>query len=100
MAALGFEVLFGSLTITGSLMAFGKLQGLLPGAPITYKFQNHSNIGLFVLAVLLFFWLVVHPLSYVVFYLMVIIGLAVGVLIVVPIGGADMPVVISLLNSY
>ena len=51
MGALGFEVMFGSLTITGSLMAFGKLQGLLPSAPVTYKFQNHSNIALFILAV-------------------------------------------------
>src|SRR5205814_8642161 len=51
MAALGFEVLFGSLTITGSFMAFGKLQGFVKSAPVTYKFQNHSNIGLFVIAV-------------------------------------------------
>ena len=104
MAALGFEVMFGSLTITGSLMAFGKLQELLPSAPITYKFQNASNIGLFVLAVLLFAYLVLTPSDAVshtlVFYLMVFVGLAVGVLIVIPIGGADMPVVISLLNSY
>ena len=61
MAALGFEVMFGSLTITGSLMAFGKLQGLLPSAPITYKFQNQSTIGLFVVAVLIFLYLVVTP---------------------------------------
>ncbi len=104
MAALGFEVMFGSLTITGSLMAFGKLQGLLPSAPITYKFQNQSTIGLFVVAVLLFGYLVVTPSTAsshaLVFYLMALIGLAVGVLIVIPIGGADMPVVISLLNSY
>jgi NAD(P) transhydrogenase subunit beta len=104
MAALGFEVMFGSLTITGSLMAFGKLQELLPSAPITYKFQNASNIGLFVLAVVLFLFLVFTSSDStshaVVFYLMVLVGLAVGVLIVIPIGGADMPVVISLLNSY
>ncbi len=103
-AALGFEVMFGALTVTGSLMAFGKLQGLLPSAPITYKFQNELNIGLFGLAVCLFFGIVFastggwwHPAM---FYLMVVVGLAVGVLIVMPIGGADMPVVISLLNSY
>ena len=104
MAALGFEVMFGSLTITGSLMAFGKLQGLLPSAPITYKFQNQSNIGLFFVSVLLFIFLVVASagsgLHATAFYLMVLVGLAVGVLIVMPIGGADMPVVISLLNSY
>ena len=104
MAALGFEVMFGSLTITGSLMAFGKLQELLPSAPITYKYQNESNISLFVLAVLMFVYLVFTPSDTAshafVFYLMVLVGLAVGVLIVIPIGGADMPVVISLLNSY
>lgn len=104
MAALGFEVMFGSLTITGSLMAFGKLQELLPSAPITYKFQNFSNIGLFFAAFLMFVYLVITPSDApghsLVFYLMVMVGLAVGVLIVIPIGGADMPVVISLLNSY
>ena len=104
MAALGFEVMFGSLTITGSFMAFGKLQEILPSAPITYKFQNATNIGLFFLALLMFVFLVVTPsdsaLHATVFYLMVLVGLAVGVLIVIPIGGADMPVVISLLNSY
>lgn len=100
MAALGFEVMFGSLTITGSLMAFGKLQGLLPSAPITYKMQNASNIGLFILAVILFVYLIFNPDSQLAFYSMVGVGLLVGVLIVIPIGGADMPVVISLLNSY
>ncbi|HWB10187.1 MAG TPA: NAD(P)(+) transhydrogenase (Re/Si-specific) subunit beta [Pirellulales bacterium] len=103
MAALGFEVLFGSLTITGSFMAFGKLQGFVPSQPITYKGQNASNISLFVLSFLLFVYLIFNPagsLSGLCFYLMIAIGLAVGVLIVLPIGGADMPVVISLLNSY
>ena len=78
MAALGFEVMFGSLTVTGSLMAFGKLQELLPGAPITYKFQNASNIALFVLAVLMFLYLVITPsgsgFHAIVFYLMVLVG--------------------------
>jgi NAD(P) transhydrogenase subunit beta len=104
MAALGFEVMFGSLTITGSLMAFGKLQELLPSAPITYPYQNESNVGLFIITVLMFLYLVLAPSDWgghsTVFYLMVLAGLAVGVLIVIPIGGADMPVVISLMNSY
>ena len=104
MAALGFEVMFGSLTITGSFMAFGKLQGFIPSAPMTYKFQNQSNIGLFFVAVLLFIALVAvpssNPIHPVLFYLMVVVGIVVGVLLVLPIGGADMPVVISLLNSY
>jgi len=104
MGALGFEVMFGSLTITGSFMAFGKLQGFIPSAPITYKFQNFSNIGLFFLAVAIFIALVIVPstagMHPAMFYAMVAVGLLVGVLIVLPIGGADMPVVISLLNSY
>jgi len=100
MAALGFEVMFGALTITGSCLAFAKLQGLVPSAPITYKFQNMSNIGLFLFALALFVYLIFNPGAYVAFWLMVVVGLAVGVLIVLPIGGADMPVVISLLNSY
>jgi NAD(P) transhydrogenase subunit beta len=100
MAAIGFEVMFGSLTITGSFMAFGKLQGFVPSAPITYPFQNHSNIALFFVAVALFVAVVVNPANALLFYLMVAVGLLVGVLIVLPIGGADMPVVISLLNSY
>ena len=61
MFALGFEVMFGSLTITGSLMAFGKLQGLVPSQPITYKLQNETNIGLFALAVVLFVGLIAAP---------------------------------------
>jgi H+-translocating NAD(P) transhydrogenase subunit beta len=100
MAALGFEVLFGSLTITGSFMAFGKLQEILPGVPVTFKGQNAVNGVVFVLAVVLFFWLVYAPDTPGAFYLMCVLGLAIGVSLVLPIGGADMPVVISLLNSY
>ena len=100
MAALGFEVMFGSLTITGSFLAFSKLQELMRGAPITYRFQNASNLTLFGVMVALFGYLVVNPGDERAFYLMIGIGLLVGVLMVLPIGGADMPVVISLLNSY
>lgn len=100
MSALGFEVLFGSLTITGSLLAFAKLQELVPGPPITYKFQNVSNIILFASTILLFGYLIFDPSASHLFYLMVGLGLAIGVLMVLPIGGADMPVVVSLLNSY
>jgi NAD(P) transhydrogenase subunit beta len=100
MAALGFEVLFGSLTITGSLMAFGKLQELVKSAPITYRFQNVSNILLFVAMVGVFVFLIFSPGMSAFFYGMIAAGLVFGVLIVLPIGGADMPVVLSLLNSY
>jgi len=100
MGALGFEVLFGGLTFTGSLMAFGKLQGLISSRNITYPMQNVSNIGLFVAAVFILVHITVNPSAAVFFYLMLLVAFALGVLIVLPIGGADMPVVITLLNSY
>ena len=100
MAALGFEVMFGSLTVTGSLMAFGKLQELLKGAPITYRFQNLLNISLFIATFGLFVFLIFQPGRADLFYLMIGLSFLIGVLMVLPIGGADMPVVISLLNSY
>jgi H+-translocating NAD(P) transhydrogenase subunit beta len=100
MGALGLEVFLGFLTFTGSLMAFGKLQGLITGAPVTYKGQNASNITLFLGALVLLVLVVTDPGRAVLFYAMGVLGLAVGVLAVIPIGGADMPVVISLLNSY
>ena len=100
MGALGFEVMFGALTITGSFMAFGKLQEILPGVPITFKGQNAVNGLLFAATVGLFVWLVVQPFTPWAFYLMCVLGLFIGVSLVLPIGGADMPVVISLLNSY
>jgi NAD(P) transhydrogenase subunit beta len=100
MAALGFEVLFGALTITGSFMAFGKLQELLPSAPVTFRGQNFLSIGLFVSALGLLVFLVAAPAHPAAFYAMAVIALLFGVSLVLPIGGADMPVVISLLNSY
>ncbi|ABS27172.1 NAD(P)(+) transhydrogenase (Re/Si-specific) subunit beta [Anaeromyxobacter sp. Fw109-5] len=100
MAALGFEVLFGALTITGSFMAFGKLQELLPSRPVTFKGQNIVSLGIFGVAIALFAWLVADPAHPVAFYAMVALALVFGVSLVLPIGGADMPVVISLLNSY
>ena len=101
MAALGFEVLFGALTVTGSFMAFGKLQEFITGRPVTYRGQNAVNITLFGVAV-------VHvrlrssyrPETSMVFYAMIGLALLLGVFMVLPIGGADMPVVVSLLNSY
>jgi len=100
MAALGFEVLFGALTITGSFMAFGKLQGIVPSRPVTFKGQNLVSLAMFAAAGVLFVWLVVDPASPRAFYAMVALALVFGVSLVLPIGGADMPVVISLLNSY
>jgi NAD(P) transhydrogenase subunit beta len=100
MAALAFEVMFGSLTITGSFMAFGKLQEILPGAPVTFRGQNVLSLALFAAMVALGGWLVVDPAQPAAFYAMLALGLCFGVSLVLPIGGADMPVVISLLNSY
>jgi H+-translocating NAD(P) transhydrogenase subunit beta len=100
MGALGLEVFLGFLTFTGSLMAFGKLQGLISGAPLTYKGQNATNITMFFVALGLLVLLIQDPSRGILFYAMGLLGLAVGVLAVLPIGGADMPVVISLLNSY
>jgi len=98
--ALGFEVLFGALTVTGSFMAFGKLQELLPGRPITFKGQNFFNILLMAIAVGSFGFLIYQPMAAWAFYAVVGIALFLGVSMVLPIGGGDMPVVISLLNSY
>ena len=100
MAAVGFEVLFGALTITGSFMAFGKLQEIITGRAVTYKGQNAVNITLFGITVLMFVYLIVYPGNAIVFYSMIALALMIGVFMVLPIGGADMPVVISLLNSY
>jgi NAD(P) transhydrogenase subunit beta len=100
MGALGFEVLFGALTVTGSLMAFGKLQELLPGRPITFRGQNLFNLLLFAAAIGCFGWLIHDPTDARVFYTMIGLAFAIGILMVLPIGGADMPVVVSLLNSY
>ena len=100
MAALGLEVLLGSLTFTASLMAFGKLQELLPQRPIVFRFQNYMNISLLAAAVLSVLALVVNPGLTFLFPVVIILALAFGVLFIIPIGGADMPTVISLLNSY
>ncbi len=100
MIPLGFEVLIGGLTFTGSLMAAAKLQGLLPGHPITYKGQNVFNFLLLGVMVGSFIYLICVPTTMAVFFLMVVLALAFGLMLVIPIGAADMPVVIALLNSY
>ncbi len=98
--ALGFEVLFGALTVTGSFMAFGKLQELITGRPITFKGQNAVNIMLMAVAFGCFGYLVYNPMAAWAFYSVVGLALFLGISMVLPIGGGDMPVVISLLNSY
>jgi H+-translocating NAD(P) transhydrogenase subunit beta len=100
MSALGFEVLFGALTITGSFMAFGKLQEFIPGRPVTFRGQNAVNMTLFASAIAMFCYLVVRPANPILFFVMIGLALLIGISMVLPIGGADMPVVVSLLNSY
>jgi NAD(P) transhydrogenase subunit beta len=100
MAVLSLEVILGALTFTGSLMAAGKLQEVLPQRPITYKGQNIVNLSLLAVAVGIAVELVLHPEKVNLFPLIIGIPLVFGVLMIVPIGGADMPTVISLLNSY
>ena len=100
MTAMGFEVVIGGLTFTGSLMAAAKLQELLPGHPITYKGQNTSNITLLTAMVGMLVYMILTPAAGSVFFVMVGVALLFGFLLVVPIGAADMPVVIALLNSY
>jgi NAD(P) transhydrogenase subunit beta len=100
MAVLSLEIILGSLTLTGSLMAAGKLQEVLPQRPITYKGQNLVNLSLLGIAVVVAVLLVLDPSRMALFPVIIVIPLIFGVMMIVPIGGADMPTVISLLNSY
>jgi len=100
LSVLFLEVILGGLTFTGSLIAAGKLQEVLPQRPITYKGQNVVNLLLFGVAIGLAIYLILNPEAKQFFPVIVGIALLFGVFLVIPIGGADMPTVISLLNSY
>src|SRR5580693_4992165 len=100
MSALIIETLLGFLTFTASLMAFGKLQEVLPQRPITYKGQNFVNLGVFAAAAVIGIVLVVNPEQTLLFPIFTALAPLFGVLLIIPIGGADMPTVIALLNSY
>ena len=89
----------GAITFTGSVIAFAKLQALMSGKPIVFPMQHWLNLGLGILTVVLVIWLCASE-SDAAFWLIVLVSLLLGVLIIIPIGGADMPVVISMLNSY
>ncbi|WP_104675512.1 NAD(P)(+) transhydrogenase (Re/Si-specific) subunit beta, partial [Azospirillum brasilense] len=95
--ALGTAI--GAITFTGSIVAFAKLQGLVTGKPLVFPFQHHLNAGLGILTILLIVWLVQSNAD-APMWLIVAVSLALGLLLILPIGGADMPVVISMLNSY
>ncbi|HLH75486.1 MAG TPA: NAD(P)(+) transhydrogenase (Re/Si-specific) subunit beta [Candidatus Binataceae bacterium] len=100
MTEIALEVIIGSLSFTGSLIAAGKLQEWLPQRPIVYRGQNYVSLSVLGAAIVLAIVMVFHPGYTALFPLIVLISLGFGVLLVTPIGGADMPTVISLLNSY
>jgi NAD(P) transhydrogenase subunit beta len=100
MVALIIEMLLGYLTFTGSLMAFGKLQEVLPTRPIVYRGQNVLNLSLLATAIGFGIAIVINPTAAWMLPVFIALALTFGVLLIVPIGGADMPTVIALLNSY
>jgi NAD(P) transhydrogenase subunit beta len=100
MTALVVETVLGYLTFTASIMAFGKLQEIVPTRPITYRGQNFVNLALFAFALALGVWMIVEPTPAWVFPTFTALSLLFGVLLIIPIGGGDMPTVIALLNSY
>ncbi|MBI2234206.1 MAG: NAD(P)(+) transhydrogenase (Re/Si-specific) subunit beta [Micavibrio aeruginosavorus] len=95
--ALGVAV--GAITFTGSIIAFGKLQGLISGKPVTFPMQHPLNAGLGLLMLALIVMLCTTESGFV-FLLLIGVALALGILMIIPIGGADMPVIVSMLNSY
>ena len=96
---MSIGVVIGAITFTGSLVAFAKLQGLVSGKPVVFPLQHPLNAAIGLSIVALIVWFTIGQ-STSVFWLIVILSLAVGLLLIIPIGGADMPVVISMLNSY
>jgi len=96
---MGLGTIIGAITFTGSIVAFAKLQGLVSGAPLIFRGQHPLNalIGVALVLLLVWFAMLGHPITFV---LLVVLSLAIGFLLILPIGGADMPVVVSMLNSY
>jgi len=100
MGAIGIEVILGYVTFTGSLMAAGKLMEIVPTRPMTYRGQNVVNLGLLAIAAGAAVVLLFKPEMWQLFPAIIGLSLLFGVLLIIPIGGADMPTVISLLNAY
>jgi H+-translocating NAD(P) transhydrogenase subunit beta len=100
MGALGFEVMLGMITVGGTLVAAGKLQEWITSKPVTYKGQNFVNAAFFLGIISLLVYTVIDPTQQWAFYTMVGASFLFGIMLVIPIGGADMPVVVALLNSY
>ena len=99
LTEMGLGTAIGAITFTGSIVAFAKLQGLVSGRPLVFPMHHPLNAGLAVLLVVLLAWFAASELP-IAFALVVLVSLALGFLLILPIGGADMPVVISMLNSY
>jgi H+-translocating NAD(P) transhydrogenase subunit beta len=100
LVTTGLSILIGSITFTGSFIAFGKLKGFIGGGRIALPGQNYINLVLTGVALILVGWFTYDPEYQLIFWSLFGLALLIGVLTVLPIGGADMPVVISLLNSY
>ena len=98
--AVAFEVMLGSLTVAGSFVAAGKLQEVLPSRPLTYRGQNAVNFGLLAVILVILGAVVAGKGGMPMFYGLVALAFIAGISLVLPIGGADMPVVVALLNSY
>jgi NAD(P) transhydrogenase subunit beta len=96
---MGLGTIIGAITFTGSVVAFAKLQGLVTGSPLVFRGQHPINALLGIALVVLLVWFAMrgHPIT---FLLLIGLSLALGFLLILPIGGADMPVVVSMLNSY
>lgn len=99
LVEMSIGLAIGAITFTGSLIAFAKLQALMKGAPITFKYQHPLNAALGVLLLLLIICFCVTTSQFI-FWIIALVALALGFLLIIPIGGADMPVVVSMLNSY
>ena len=105
MVAIIVEIILGYLTFTGSLMAAGKLQEVkwIPQRPVTYPLQNFTNVGMLALAAVVGVALTLNPTAAwapMLFPVVIVLALVFGVLLIIPIGGADMPTVIAILNAY
>ena len=96
---MGLGVAIGAITFTGSLVAFGKLQGIVSGTPVRFKGQHMLNLAIGI-AIVVFGIILVATESHTAFWILVALALVLGITLIIPIGGADMPVVVSMLNSY
>ena len=99
LVEMSIGTFIGAITFSGSVLAFGKLQGTISGKPIVFKFQHLINALIFLLIIFLIIFFVVNQ-SPTIFWTIVVVSILLGFLVVIPIGGADMPVVVSMLNSY